>query len=461
MRRHLEAIDFTPSRGMLEAVAREFEALGNSGGGAVDPRVRQDALAGYERLSRVREKSPPRWRHDYRALSFDGLVWSSGRVRVPALPRHEPRARVANDESARADAPALALENAGGLVHLGSTYLEPAQRLGDPRVTLLALADAKRTMPERVAAVAGRVVAADADRFTALTTAFQNCGAYVEVPAEVTLDAPLQLLWSSRPGETSAVFAQTIVRLGPNARATILERHAGSTESFVCGTVEIELGPGAQLDYVVVQQADEGARVLVHRGARCEAGARIGWHLAELGGALARSVITTRLEHARAEAELNALFFARGFGHVDLTTAVDHRASETRSRTVVRGVATGRGQGRFRGGILIRPDTHRCDASLRDDSLLLSRDSYLEAIPALDIGSNDVSASHAATVGALDEEELFYVQSRGIARGRAERMIALAFFEAAIARFPGEALRDEVRTALDAELDDVPETFAQ
>jgi Fe-S cluster assembly protein SufD len=92
---------------------------------------------------------------------------------------------------------------------------------------------------------------------------------------------------------------------------------------------------------------------------------------------------------------------------------------------------------------------------------LLSRDAYLEAIPALDIGSNDVSASHAATVGALDEEELFYVQSRGIARGRAERMIALAFFEPAIARFPGEALRDEVRTALDAELDDVPETFAQ
>ncbi len=456
-----EAIGFAASLAMLKAVAHELDALGSSGGGAVDVDVRRDALAAYERLSGGSEILPPRWRHDYRALSFAGLLWSSGRLRVPALPRHDPRAPTSGDDSPAGDAPALALENAGGLVHLGSTYLEPAQRLGDARVTLLALADAKRTMPERVAAVAGRIVASDADRFTALATAFQNCGAYVEVPADLALDAPLQLVWSSRPGETSAVFSQTVVRLGANARATIFERHAGDTESFVCGTVEIELGPGAQLDYVVVQQADEGARVLVHRGVRCEAGARIGWHVAELGGTLARSVFTTRLENLRAEAELNALFFARGFGHVDLSTAVDHHASETRSRAVVRGVATGRGQGRFRGGIRIRPGTERCDATLRDDSLLLSRDAYLEAIPALDIGSSGVSASHAATVGALDEEELFYVQSRGIARGRAERMIALAFFEAAIARFPGEALRDEVRTALDAELDDVPETFAQ
>ena len=97
---------------------------------------------------------------------------------------------------------------------------------------------------------------------------------------------------------------------------------------------------------------------------------------------------------------------------------------------------------------------------MRDDALVLSRDAYLEATPVLDIAANDVGAEHAATVGALDEEELFYVQSRGIARGRAERMIALAFFEPAIVRFPSDALRDEIRTALDAQLDEVPATFA-
>jgi Fe-S cluster assembly protein SufD len=444
---------------MLRAVLHEFDELGAAGGGAVDGAVRRDAFEAFLAFARVRERLPPRWRHDYAALEFGGLQWSSGRVRVPALPKYDPRAPRRDDGPAETDAPSLAVENAGGIVHLGSTYLEPAERHGDPRVTLTSLADATRTPVNRVREIAGSIVAPRADRFTALGTAFQNCGAYVEIPDGLTLDAPLQMVWASRPGEASAVFPHVVVRVGENARATILERHVGSTESFVCGIVEVSLAPGAQLDYVVLQQADEGARVLMHRGARCEAGSRIGWHVADLGGVLVRSTIDTRLEHARSEAAINALFFARGFGHVDLATDLDHRASQTRSETIVRSVATGRGHGRFRGGIRIRPDTHRCDAAMRDDALVLSRDAYLEAVPALDIASNDASAQHAATIGALDEEELFYVQSRGIARGRAARMIALAFFEPAIARFPSEALRDEIRSALDVELDDVPDTF--
>ena len=86
---------------------------------------------------------------------------------------------------------------------------------------------------------------------------------------------------------------------------------------------------------------------------------------------------------------------------------------------------------------------------------------YLEAVPVLAIDCADVSVAHATSVGTLDEEALFYVQSRGVARGHAQRMMALAFFEAAIARFPGDAIRDEVRTLLDARLDEIPETFAQ
>jgi Fe-S cluster assembly protein SufD len=452
-----DALEFEPSAAMLGAALDELDDLGAAGGGAIDVTVRRAAFAAYVARAAERERFPARWRHDYATLRFDDLRWSSGRMRVPALPRHVPGRRDAADGGG--DAPALAVENAGGLVHLGSIFLEPERRAGDPRVTLLALADARRTLRPRVDDLAGAIVPLDTDRFTALATAFQNCGAYVEIPADVEVDAPLQLVWASRPGEASAVFSHTLVRVGANARATIVERHVGSAESFVCGIVEVELAAGAQLDYVVVQNADEGARVIVTRGARCGTGARLGWHVADLGGALVRTTHATRLGHERAEAALNALFFARGFGHVDLRADVEHRASATRSRTIVRGVATGRGQARVRGAIEIRAGTHGCDATLRADALVLSRDAYVEATPSLDIGANDVSAQHAATVGALDEEQLFYVQSRGIARGRAERMIALAFFEPAISRFPSEALRDEVRTALDADLDEVPETF--
>jgi len=452
-----EALPFAATSAMLGAALEELDDLGTSGGGAVPAGVRRDALGRYAELARKREKMPPRWRHDYGALDFSDLVWSSGRARVPALPAAPVRPR-ADDAG---DAPALAVENAGGLVHLGSTYLDPIERHGDARVTLLSLADATRSGV--FGASASRTIAPglETDRFVALATAFQNCGAFVSVPAGAQVDAPLQLIWSSRPGEASAVFPHIVVRIGAGARATILERHVGSTESFVCGVVDVELSAGAQLDYVVVQQADEGARVVMRRRARCAEDARIGWHVADLGGSLVRTTLETRLEREGAAAEVNALFFARGFGNVDLATDLDHLARATQSQTIVRTVATGRGQGRFHGAIRIRAGTQRCDASMRDDALVLSRDAYLEAVPALDIASNDASAYHAATIGALDEEELFYVQSRGIPRGRAERMIALAFFEPAIARFPSEALRDEIRTALDTELDEVPETFVQ
>jgi Fe-S cluster assembly protein SufD len=434
---------------VLAAAVDELEELGERGGGAVDVAVRERALRAYANAARERIAVPQQWRHDYAALGFEGLVWTSGRASVPVLPRVVP-----GTSADQSDVPALAVENAGGLVHLGSTYLEPLQSSGDARVTLAALANAPAA-----AAVHGRVVAPETDRFTALATAFQNCGAYVEVPAGVTVDLPLQLVWMARPGAPGAVFPHTVVRLGAGARATIVERHIGSTEAFVAGIVEADLAPGARLDYVAIQQTDEGSRIFMRRRARCAAGASIGWHLADLGGALVRSACGAQLAGANAAAETNAFFFARGFAHVDCIVDADHDVSRTESRATVRSAATDRGRGRFSGALRFAPNATRCVATMRDDGLILSRDAYLDAAPVLAVPAHHVSASHATSIGSLDEEELFYVQSRGITRGIAERMMALAFFEPAIARFPGDAVRDEVRTALDARLDEVPDTF--
>ena len=439
---------------MLAAAIDALDELGDGGGGAVAAGTREHAFRTYVRAARERTAVPTQWRHDYAALGFDGLTWSSGRARVPALPRATP-ARSGDP----ADVPALAVENAGGLVHVGSTYLEPRERAGDARVTLTSLADARRRVAERVATVHLQIVAPSTDRFTALATAFQNCGAYVDVPAGVTLDAPLQLLWMARPGPPSAVFPHTVVRLGAGARATIVERHIGSTETFIAGIVEADLAPGARLDYVAVQQTDEGARVFLRRRARCAADASIGWHVADLGGALVRSACGAQLAGARASAETNAFFFVRGFAHVDCIVDADHDVSRTESRAIVRSAATDRGRGRFSGALRFGPNATRCIATMRDDGLILSRDAYLDAAPVLAVPAHHVSASHATSIGSLDEEELFYVQTRGISRALAERMMAMAFFEPAIARFPGEAVRDEVRTALDARLNDVPDTF--
>ncbi|GAC1500525.1 MAG: hypothetical protein NVS1B2_25140 [Vulcanimicrobiaceae bacterium] len=441
---------FLPTPAALTRAIDELDDVGSAGGGSVDVARRRAALAAYLDVARKRLPRHVRFRHDYEALSFEDLVWSSGRLRVAT----SPAARAVPDGKS-GDAPSLAVENAGGIVHAGSTFLQPATTRGDDRLTIVALADAADAR-----AMHGRVARFDDDRFVALATAFQNCGVFVDIPPGVVLDAPVQIVWTGAPGPPQAIFPATVVRVGAGARVTIVERHVGNVDALLCGTVEVDLGAGAHVDYVVVGQIDDGARSFVTRAARCATGASIAWHVAELGGALVRSIVATELAGDRARTSANALFFARGFANVDLHVRTAHGGARTFSDTIARVAANERGVGRFFGDVRISREAHRADASLRGDGLVLSRDAYLEAIPTLDIATNDVAARHAATIGSLDDDQLFYVLARGIARGPAERMLALAFFEAAIARFPSEALREEVRSALDGRLDDIEETFA-
>jgi Fe-S cluster assembly protein SufD len=442
----IDALDFTPTAATLEAAIALLERIAGNGG-ATGAETRREALARFTELPAPGARPHRGWKYDYANLGFDELRWTSDRRTVPTIPF-----ATQNLADADVDRPALQTENAGGLVHLGATLLEPEDGgRADARVVVLSLADAA-TQPALRAAL-DAIVDWRNDKFAALATAFQNCGAFVYVPEGVQLDAPIQLIFANNEAHDDAVFPHIVVVLGRNARATVIERHVGDGDPFVCGIVEAHAGEGAELDYVVVQQAGEAARLMFSRGARAERDAQVRWHLAELGGALARTVLDVRLEAPGSRAEASALFFNTALQHVDLTSGVDHLVGPTTSDTVVRSAATDRGQGRYTGNIVIRPKAHGSDASLRDDALLLSKHAHIDSVPALEIAANDVKAFHGATVGSLDEDALFYAGSRGIARNAALRMITLGFFEPVVARFPGEALRDEVRTALDRKLD--------
>jgi Fe-S cluster assembly protein SufD len=447
------AVPFAPTSETLESAIALLAREGERGGGAVTPELRREAFALYAELPIPGTKPGRGWRHDYAKLRYDDLRWTSSRATLPTVPA-APAAR----DGAEIDRPALATENAGGLVHLGATYLAPpAGAPSDARAIVLALSDGLREHAAILAGIHNAIVDWRTEKFAALATAFQNCGALIYVPDGVVLDAPIQLLFTNAEPEADAVFPHIVVVLGAGAKATVLERHVGGGEPLICGIVEAQVGAGAELDYVVAQQAGEGARLFMHRGSRTERNGAMRWHLAELGGALSRSVVDAELDGHGAHGETSALFFNTGAQHVDLTSGTDHAVGNTTSDVVVRTAAMDRGQGRYFGNILIRPKAHGSDASLRDDALLLSKGSHIDSVPALEIAANDVKAFHGATVGSLDEDALFYAQSRGISRPDAMRMIALAFFEPAIARFPSEALRDEIRTALDQKLDDATE----
>jgi len=285
-------------------------------------------------------------------------------------------------------------------------------------------------------------------KFAALNKAFLTNGAFVYVPDGVDVPKPVIIGYDTRGTST---FPYTLVVAGEGARCTVVERLSGNA-SLVCGVAEILSAPSAQVHYASVQTLTDDAQTLFTRHALPGKDAALDWSLAELGAALSVSDVVVRIEHEGVQANIAALFFPSAKQHVDLVTTVEHSVGQAQSHTLVKSAATGFGQARYLGNIRIAPSAHGTEAALKDDALLLSKTAHIDSVPALEIAANDVKAFHGATVGAIDESVLFYMMSRGIERTAAEKLITLGFFEPAIVRFPGESLREEIRSSLEPKI---------
>lgn len=319
----------------------------------------------------------------------------------------------------------------------------------DPRVIVDDLATAARRNSKGFVQAFGGTGIAES-KFGALAQAFAGSGVFVYIPADHACDDPIVLRYHAPRG--AAVFPWTVVFAERGARATVIERLNADSNALIVAAAEVITGEHTDVTYAVVQEIDPTARVIASRAARPGRDARIAWRVAELGGELAAGDLRVTIDEAGADVHLSALFFPRFAQHVDLISTVEHSAGEATSETVVKSAARERGQARFLGNIRIAPHAQGSDARLRDDALLLSPTAHVDSVPALEIGANDVKAYHGATVGAMDQEQIFYMESRGIERSAAERMIALGFFEPVIETFPSAELRNEIRTAVAAKL---------
>jgi Fe-S cluster assembly protein SufD len=313
------------------------------------------------------------------------------------------------------------------------------------RVVVCDLQVAMRDHGALLARALGRAVRPE-HKWAALTQAFAGLGAFVYVPADTCADDPIVIRYDIPAGGT--VFPYTVVLAERSSRATIVERFDGGENAFVCGIAEIVTDENAGVTYAAVQTLPDSAEIFFTRAGLPGRDARVTWATAELGAALAVTDVAVTIDQPGVEAKIATVFFPGGTQHVDVRSTVDHRIGDSTSETIVKSAATGGGQGRYLGNIRIEAHAQHTNASLRDDALLLSKRAHIDSVPALEIAANDVKAYHGATVGALDDEAVFYMTSRGIERSEVERMIALGFFEPALDRFPGEALREELRAAL-------------
>jgi len=289
-----------------------------------------------------------------------------------------------------------------------------------------------------------------------LNRAFARDGIAIHVSAGTEVRAPLELFLAGG-GETN---------LAPQPRIAIeLERGAALTVVVHC----LDAGGAANwLNLVIDVVQAEGSRLTLHRlqehgpevfhtsllaaDLAKDASLEVGY--VDLGGRLARNDIDVKLNEPGAHVSVFGVFLASPGQHIDDQIRIDHAAPHTTSDTAFRGIADGNGHGVFNGKVVVRRDAQRIEARQTSDNLLLSERAEIDTKPELEIYADDVKCSHGATVGELDEEQLFYLRSRGIDDAAARGLLTFAFANSLLRRLGPAWLRERAARKVAGQLPD-------
>ena len=345
-------------------------------------------------------------------------------------------------------------ERSALLVQLDSNaiLIERNPDLAQRGVVIMPIVQAAREHPALVEKLLGATVRPDESRFTALAAALLSGGAFVYVPDGVTIDRPIQLLFSRQTPELGT-FPHVVIALGAGAQASVIEEYVSHGEPGVgvnVGATEITVGQGASLHLATFQRWGGNVHHFGTERVRVGRDARFHWTYTALGGKLTKLDLEMHLDGEGSEAKFSGCYFGNAGQHFDFHTFQNHNVGHSVSDLLFKGALRDRARMVYQGLIKVHKDAQRSDAYQANRNLLLSNKARADSIPSLEIEANDVRCTHGATVGQVDEEQLFYLRSRGLPRHDAERMIIQGFFEPVLERIPAESLRTAVTAAVEA-----------
>jgi len=291
-----------------------------------------------------------------------------------------------------------------------------------------------------------------ADRsLTALNTAFLQSGLFVLIPKNVTLEAPLQIIYVSASAKhASANFPRALVVSEENSAATIIESFVavGEGEYFSNSVVEIVLKEGARLEHYRVQ--NESARAIHVGTTSAELGRGSSYNATSitLGGRLSRHDIQVVMDHEGAECWVDGLYVVGSDQHADTHSVIDHKQPSCTSRQLYKGILDGNGRAVFNGKVFVRHGAQKTDAMQTNKNLLLSDRARVDTKPQLEIFADDVKCAHGAAVGQIDQDELFYLQTRGINPDLGRNLLTYGFAEEVIGKIRINSIRSQLDEAV-------------
>jgi len=286
--------------------------------------------------------------------------------------------------------------------------------------------------------------------FNALNAAKARDGAAVCLADNTKLDKPLYMLHISNQNN---VIRHGLM-LGKHAEAEVIEHFIslGEDKALSNATTAIILKDGAHLEHSRLQQ--EG--VTQSHVARVEVKQLVNssytFHGVELGGILSRTDLVVDLHEQGASCSLNGLFVLGGRQHVDHHTRIDHTAPHCVSRENYRSVLDGRSHGVFNGKVMVHKGAAQTDSDMQNGNILLSKHAEIDTKPELEIYNDDVKCAHGATIGQLDDKQLFYLRSRGISAEAAQELLTFAFADEVLVAMSNQTVRRYVEKAAFAKL---------
>jgi Fe-S cluster assembly protein SufD len=322
-------------------------------------------------------------------------------------------------------------------------------------VTVTNLADALANSPELVQPYMTKLTNTQTGVFESLNAALFEDGAFISIAKNQIIDGPIHLLHlSTSQSAPLGTFPRNLIVASSGSQSTIVETYVGMSESvyLTCPVTEVFVADTAIIDHYKLQQESLNAFHLGSMRVTLGRSSVFTSNGITLGGSISRNDISAYLGGEYAECTLNGLYLGNGRRIVDNHTTIDHAVPNCPSHEVYKGILTDNSRGVFNGKIFVRQDAQKTDAKQTNKTLLLSDAAQIFTKPQLEIFADDVRCTHGATIGQLDNDQLFYLRARGIGKEDARNLLVYAFASDIINRIKVEGARVQLDKQLFTQL---------
>jgi Fe-S cluster assembly protein SufD len=268
------------------------------------------------------------------------------------------------------------------------------------------------------------------DSLTSLNTAFAKEGAYIHIPKHKEVEKPIEIINFSTGNETAVLLQpRNLIVVGENAHVQIIERHQSLSENAVLtnSVTEIFAEKRAFVDYYKIQNDGPSASLIDNTYISQEQESNCKVHTFSFGGNLTRNNLNFYQKGDHCNSTLKGVTILENKQHVDHNTLVHHIAPNCESHQDYKGIFGDASMGVFNGKIIVEKDAQKTDAFQQNNNILIDDKATINAKPQLEIFADDVKCSHGCTIGQFDEDALFYLRSRGIAKKEARALLMYAF----------------------------------